>query len=106
VTEEEAACVGAGGCAGIIVDTVAKHYLLCLSTSEFAAGSTISWWCLRKSTPIIGKETAASKNVHKNFLPWKDKSRVLSPQQGIGQPAAPRKDGPEAVAEEWCGKIE
>jgi hypothetical protein len=52
VTEEEAAGVsGVGGCAGIGVDTVAK-----LVVSE-------------DSTPIIGKETVASKNVHKNFLP-------------------------------------
>jgi hypothetical protein len=36
VHEEEAAGVRVGGCAGIGVDTVAKHSLLCLSTNVFA----------------------------------------------------------------------
>jgi hypothetical protein len=32
---------------------------------------------------MIGKETAANKNVQENFLPWKDKLKVFSPQQGM-----------------------
>jgi hypothetical protein len=36
VTEEEAAGLRVGGCACIGVDNVAKHSLLCLSTSVFA----------------------------------------------------------------------
>jgi hypothetical protein len=32
---------------------------------------------------MIGKETAANKNVQENRLPWKDKSKVFSPQQGM-----------------------
>jgi hypothetical protein len=32
---------------------------------------------------MIGKETAANKKVQENRLPWKDKSKVFSPQQGM-----------------------
>jgi hypothetical protein len=37
----------------------------------------------KKSTSMMGKETAANKNVQDNRLPWKDKSKVFSPQHGL-----------------------
>jgi hypothetical protein len=68
------------------------------STSWLAAGSTISLKCLKKSTPMMGKETAASKKTHSNRLPLKDKTKVFSPQQGMSLPAGPNKTGPEGAA--------
>jgi hypothetical protein len=49
---------------------------------------------------MIGKETAASKNVHSNRLPLKDRITDFSPQQGINFPAGPNRAGPEGVAGE------
>jgi hypothetical protein len=49
---------------------------------------------------MMGKETAAIKNVQENCLLWKDKSKVFSPQHGMSLPAAPLSLGPEGVAEE------
>jgi hypothetical protein len=73
-----AGCAAGGGplsaaAAAINEEMVAKDSRLHLSTSAFAAGSTISLKCRKKSTPMIGKETAANKNVQENRLPWKDK---------------------------------
>jgi hypothetical protein len=68
------------------------------STSRLAAGSTNSLKCLKKSTPMMGKETAASKKTHSNRLPLKDKTKVFSPQQGMSLPAGPNKTGPEGAA--------
>jgi hypothetical protein len=59
-------------------ETVAKDSALHTSTSALAAGSTISLKWHRKFTPMMGKETAANKNVQEKCLPWKDKSKVLA----------------------------
>ncbi len=69
--------------AAVKVETVAEDSRLHLSTSALAAGSTISLESRKKSTPMMGKETAANKNVQENCLPWKDKSKVFSPQHGM-----------------------
>jgi hypothetical protein len=50
--------------AAVSDDTDAKDCRLALSTNMLAAGSTISWKCRRKSTPMMGKETAASRKLH------------------------------------------
>ncbi len=84
--------------AAVNAETVAKDSALHLSKSALAAGSTISLKWRRKSTPMMGKETAANKNVQVKCVPWKDKFIVFSPQQGI--PAAPLSLGPEGVAAE------
>jgi hypothetical protein len=43
-------------------NTVANDCRLALSTSMLAAGSTISWKCCRKSTPMIGKKRRPAEN--------------------------------------------
>jgi hypothetical protein len=69
--------------AAVSADTVAKDSALHLSTSALAAGSTISLKWRRKSTPMMGKETAANKNVQVKCFPWKERFIVFSPQQGM-----------------------
>ena len=86
--------------------TVANVSWLSVSTSLLAAGSISSLKWRRKSTPTIGKETAASKNVHLNRRPWKDSVITFSPHEGMSCPAAPRSLGPEGGAADWCGNIE
>jgi hypothetical protein len=49
---------------------------------------------------MMGKETAASKNIHSNRLPLNDNTKVFSPQQGMSFPAGPNKVGPEGAAED------
>jgi len=50
-------------------ETVANDSADCVSTSLLAAGSTSSLKWRKKSTPKIGKDTAANKKVHWNCLP-------------------------------------
>jgi hypothetical protein len=69
--------------AAVNAETVAKDSALHLSTSVLAAGSTISPKWRRKSTPMMGKETAANKKVQVKGFPWKDRLIVFSPQQGM-----------------------
>ncbi len=61
------------------LETVVIVSQLRASTSWLAAGSTNSLKCLKKSTPMMGKEMAASKKTHSNCLPLKDKTKVFSP---------------------------
>ncbi len=49
--------------AAATADTVAKAYSEPVSTRRAPAGSTRRLWCLKKSTPIMGKFTSASKKV-------------------------------------------
>jgi hypothetical protein len=48
---------------------MAAKGLPCLSTSLQLAGSTIRLCCFKKSTPKIGKSTAASRKGHENNRP-------------------------------------
>jgi hypothetical protein len=83
VTEEAGGGPLSAVAAFVRVETVAKGSALHLSTSALAAGSTISLKWHRKSTPMMGKETAANKNVQAKCLPWKEKLKVFSPQHGM-----------------------
>jgi hypothetical protein len=69
--------------AAVKAETVAKDSALHLFTSALASGSTISLKWHRKSTPIMGKETGANKNIQEKCRPWKDKSNIFSPQHGM-----------------------
>jgi len=60
---------GGGGGGGDTVETVAKVSDEHVSTSLLVARSTSSLKWQRKSSPIIGKETTASKKIHWNHLP-------------------------------------
>jgi hypothetical protein len=61
---------GGDGEAGEIAETVANSSLLVLNRSRFDAGSTNNRKWRRKSTPMIGKETAARRNTHLKGFPW------------------------------------
>jgi hypothetical protein len=59
--------------------------------------------CLKKSTPIIGNDTAANRKDQVNFLLLNCKEIDLSPQQGISLPAGPKSVGPVGTAFEENG---
>ncbi len=64
-------------------NTVANYCKLALSATMLAAGSTISWKCRRKSTPMIWKETVASRKFQVNRQPCSNKIKIFSPQHGM-----------------------
>jgi hypothetical protein len=71
------------------------------STSRSPAGSTRSPKWRKKSTPRIGNWTAAKIKGQRKTFPLKDNRNCLSPQHGMGRPAAPAKAGPTGgLAEE------
>ena len=65
------------------LDTVVIDSQCFGSTRRLVAGSTNSLKWRRKSTPMMGKETAASKKTHSKRLPLNDSTKVFSPQQGM-----------------------
>jgi hypothetical protein len=75
---------GAWDEAAVSDDTVTKDCRLALSTSMLAAGSTMSWKCNKKSTPTMGKDTAASRKFQVKRRPGNIRVRVFSPQHGMG----------------------
>ena len=50
------------------LDTVENAWQVAVSTRRLAAGSMSSLKCLKKSTPIIGNDTAANRKDQENFL--------------------------------------
>jgi hypothetical protein len=68
----------------------------CEKRRRFATSTTKAWW-RRKSTPKMGKLTAAIKNCHWRGMPPMVTVKGRSPQQGIG---------PEGGAEDCHGMIE
>jgi hypothetical protein len=85
------------------LDTVVNAWQVAVSTRRLAAGSMSSLKCLKKSTPIIGNDTAASRKDQVNFLLLNCKEIDLSPQQGISLPAGPKRVGPVGTAFEENG---
>jgi hypothetical protein len=81
-------------------DTVVIVSQVCGSTRRFDAGSTSNLKCLKKSTQMMGNETAARRKVHWNRLPLKDSVRVVSPQLGMIFPAGPNRVGPKGALAE------
>jgi len=76
------------------VDSAGNDRQVAESTRRPPAASTSRPWCLRKSTPRIGKETAASRKFQLNFRPPMLTACSLVPQQGMLLPPADRKRGP------------
>ncbi len=60
------------------LDTVENAWQVAVSTRRLAAGSMSSLKCLKKSTPIIGNDTAAKWKVQVNFLLLNCKEMDLS----------------------------
>ena len=85
------------------LDTVENAWQVAVSTRRLAAGSMSSLKCLKKSTPIIGNDTAAKRKVQVNFLLLNCKEIDLSPQQGMSLPAGPKRVGPVGTAFEENG---
>ncbi len=79
------------------LETVGRSWVEMVSTRRFAAGSTRSLKCLKKSTPIIGNWTLASRNGHTKRRPWKERDSRRYPQQGICNPSAPVRRGPDCL---------
>jgi hypothetical protein len=85
------------------LDTVENAWQVAVSTRRLAAGSMSRLKCLKKSTPIIGNDTAANRKDQVNFLLLNCKEIDLSPQQGISLPAGPKRVGPVGTAFEENG---
>ncbi len=85
------------------LDTVENARQVAVSTKRLAAGSMSSLKCLKKSTPIIGNDTAANRKDQVNFLLLNCEEIDLSPQQGISLPAGPKRVGPVGTAFEENG---
>ena len=73
------------------------------STSLQPAVSTRRLLARRKSTPRMGKVTAARMNRHWNVRLEKRSCRVVSPQQLMAAPLGPTRRGPQVGALDWCG---
>ncbi len=85
------------------LDTVENAWQVAVSTRRLAAGSMSSLKCHKKSTPIIGNDTAAKIKVQVNFLLLNCKEIDLSPQQGMSLPAGPKRVSPVGAAFEENG---
>jgi hypothetical protein len=68
--------------AAVKVETVANDSRLHLSTSALAAGSTISLKWRKKSTPMLGKETAANKKSKEIVFLEKTNQKSFHPSKG------------------------
>jgi hypothetical protein len=69
-------------------------------------GSTVRWKNARKSTPMMGNATSASRKGQEKRRPEKLTVRSWVPQQRIGCPAGPERGGPEGGEDERWGMIE
>jgi sugar lactone lactonase YvrE len=62
------------------------------------SGATVILKFIKKSMPRMGPATAACKKLKLKSLSWNWTVFVMNPQDGIGNPFAPLRRGPDGLA--------